>query len=169
MRKPRDGADTRERVLTAAETLFADKGFSGTSLNDISKASGISSGLILHHFQSKQHLYTQVLENLSTRYGQELTRAGSAAENPAAMMEQTLAAAFNFWKRDRAYYRISTWADLEGQTELSEKEMAMTAALAREVTRLQAMGVIDDRYQPVFILTMVIGPIHFWVRSANDS
>ena len=61
MRKPRDGEDTRERVLAAAGELFAECGFAGTSLAAISKRCGISDGLILHHFQTKEALYRQVL------------------------------------------------------------------------------------------------------------
>ncbi len=127
MRKQRDGADTKERVLSAAQELFAEKGFSGTSLADISQKCGISDGLILHHFQSKKKLYHQVLENLAERYTLALVRAKEAATSPEGMMQQTLAASFNFWKQDSAYQRISLWAYLEGQTEIAEKEAALTA------------------------------------------
>jgi TetR/AcrR family transcriptional regulator len=164
MRKKRDAGETRERVLAAAESEFARKGFSGTSLNDISKTSGISTGLILHHFESKQNLYHQVLEQLSNRYAQDLVYARQAAGNPAEVMEKTLTASFNFWLQDQAYRRISAWADLEGQTDLTEKEVKLTSGLAQEVTRMQQEGILDDRYHPVVFLTMVIGPIHFWVR-----
>jgi hypothetical protein len=47
MRKPRDAEDTVERVLEAAQTLFAEKGFAGTSLAMISEKCGISDGLII--------------------------------------------------------------------------------------------------------------------------
>jgi hypothetical protein len=79
-------------------------------------------------------------------------------------MQRTLEAAFNFWKNDRTYQRISQWAALEGRTELSQQEAALTAGLVREVEQLQGQGLIDRRFAPIVFLTMIIGPIQFWLR-----
>ena len=164
MRKQRDGEDTRERVLAAAGELFAQRGFAGTSLALISKNCGISDGLILHHFQTKENLYRQVLELLAGRYTHALVQARKSAGSPAEVMQQTLAASFNFWKHDTAYQRISLWASLEGRTQLADQEAALTADLVREVQDLQSQGLIDDRFTPMVFLTLIIGPIHFWLR-----
>ena len=164
MRKQRDGEDTRERVLEAAAEQFAQHGFAGTSLKAISKTCGISDGLILHHFQTKEGLYRQVLEEMAGRYGQALAQARSSAGSPAEAMQVTLAAAFHFWKDDRTYQRISQWAELEGRSELAQQETGLTAGLARQVEQLQEQGLIDTRYTPMVYLTMIIGPIHFWLR-----
>jgi AcrR family transcriptional regulator len=164
MRKQRNGEGTRERVLAAATELFAEGGFAGTSLAAISKKCGISDGLILHHFQTKEGLYRQVLEEMAGRYAQALVQARNSTGSPAEGMQQTLAAAFNFWKHDRIYQRISQWAALEGRSELSQQEAGLTAGLVREVEQLQEQGLIDRRYIPMIFLTMIIGPIHFWLR-----
>jgi len=164
MRKQRNAEDTKERVLAAARELFAERGFNGTPLALISQKSGISDGLILHHFETKEALYRQVLEDLAGRYGRELAQAQPAGGSPAEVMQQTLAASFNFWKHDTTYQRISLWASLEGRTELADQEAALTAALVRQVEALQAQGFIDDRFSPTVFLTMIIGPIHFWLR-----
>ena len=92
MRKQRDGEDTRQRVLAAATELFAEGGFAGTSLGAISKSCGISDGLILHHFQTKQGLYRQVLEDMAGRYARVLVQARLSAATPAEGMQTTLAA-----------------------------------------------------------------------------
>jgi TetR/AcrR family transcriptional regulator len=164
MRKQRDGEDTRQRVLAAAEEQFAQHGFSGTSLADISQQCGISDGLILHHFQSKKNLYHQVLEKLADQYAEVLIQAKGAASTPGESIRQTLRASFNFWKQDAAYQRISLWAHLEGNSEYAGKEAALTSGLAQSVIQLQEQGLLDDRYSPAVLLTMIIGPIHFWLR-----
>ena len=164
MRKLRDGEDTRERVLAAAAELFEQHGFAGTSLAAISKACGISDGLILHHFQTKEGLYRQVLEDMSGRYAQALVQARQSAGGPAEAMQRTLAAAFDFWNNDRTYQRISQWAELEGRSELSQQEAGLTADLVREVEQLQGQGLVDRRYAPMVFLTLIIGPMHFWLR-----
>jgi AcrR family transcriptional regulator len=164
LRKPRDGEDTRQRVLSAAQALFAEKGFSGTSLADISTRCGISDGLILHHFQSKKNLYHLVQENLAEQYTHVLMRAREAASTPLEMMQQTLTASFDYWRQDSAYERLSLWAYLEGQTDFSEKEAYLTAGLAKVVEQLQEQDLLDNRFSPAVLLTLIIGPIHFWLR-----
>ncbi len=149
---------------TAARELFAQHGFAGTSLAMISKNCGISDGLILHHFQTKENLYRQVLEDLAGRYTRALVQARTSAGSPAEAMQPTLEASFDFWKHDTTYQRISLWAWLEGRTELAGQEAGLTAALVREVEQLQEQGLVDRRYAPMVFLTLIIGPIHFWLR-----
>ena len=56
--------DTRERVLQAAQALFAERGYRGTSLRDIAKRIGVKAPSLLHHFPSKQQLYLAVLDQM---------------------------------------------------------------------------------------------------------
>ena len=56
--------DTRERVLTVAQVLFAEHGYRGTSLRDIARRIGIKAPSLLHHFPSKEQLYIAVLDRI---------------------------------------------------------------------------------------------------------
>lgn len=58
------GLDTRERVLQTAQSLFAERGYRGTSLRDIARKIGIKAPSLLHHFPSKQQLYIAVLDRI---------------------------------------------------------------------------------------------------------
>ena len=49
-------ADKRERVLEAALTLFAEKGFDGTAVPEIARAAGVGAGTIYRYFESKDVL-----------------------------------------------------------------------------------------------------------------
>jgi AcrR family transcriptional regulator len=90
LRKKRDAEGTKSRVLKSAEQLFAGRGFSGTSLAEISRASGISQGLILYHFKSKQQLYRQVVEKISGRYVQVFEGLPDKNLPPEEMMRKSL-------------------------------------------------------------------------------
>ncbi len=53
--------DPRDRILCAATTLFAHKGYAGTSTREITKAARVTKPTLYHHFKSKQGLYLTVL------------------------------------------------------------------------------------------------------------
>jgi AcrR family transcriptional regulator len=52
---------TRDRILDAAERLFADRGFSGTAMRDIAARVELNPASLYNHFSSKQALYEAVL------------------------------------------------------------------------------------------------------------
>lgn len=56
--------DTRDRLIQAAKTLFANKGFDGTTVKDISDAAGVNVSLVSYHFDGKDGLYRSCLEQL---------------------------------------------------------------------------------------------------------
>lgn len=60
--RPRLGSeDKRERILVEAFDLFAQHGYAGTSLTKVARAADISKPGLLHHFGSKQELFSAVL------------------------------------------------------------------------------------------------------------
>lgn len=57
----------RNEILDAADELFGQKGFDGTSTNDIIQKVGIARGTLYHHFKSKESLIDALIERYSTR------------------------------------------------------------------------------------------------------
>jgi TetR/AcrR family transcriptional regulator len=58
------GPTTADRILDAAEDLFAEKGYSATSLGDVADRVGIRSPSLYNHFRNKEALYQAVLDRL---------------------------------------------------------------------------------------------------------
>jgi TetR/AcrR family transcriptional regulator, regulator of cefoperazone and chloramphenicol sensitivity len=54
--RPADDLTARARIRDAAVALFADAGYSGTSIRDVARAADVSPGLVQHHFGSKTGL-----------------------------------------------------------------------------------------------------------------
>lgn len=52
----------RQQILDVSLDMFVRHGYTGTSTREISKAIGISSGLMFHYFKSKEDLYLAHLE-----------------------------------------------------------------------------------------------------------
>lgn len=69
------GDATRDRILDAAEQLFAECGFDGTSMRDISAVAQAELGSIGYHFKSKDDIYTKVLERRSESSCDDLQQA----------------------------------------------------------------------------------------------
>lgn len=57
--------ERRIQILDTALTVFASKGFEGTSIKDIAEAAGISQGLMYHYFSSKTDLLEAAVERHS--------------------------------------------------------------------------------------------------------
>jgi AcrR family transcriptional regulator len=58
----RKGERTAERILDAAESLFAENGYAGTTLRDVATAVGLRIPSLYNHFDSKDRLYAAVLD-----------------------------------------------------------------------------------------------------------
>jgi len=59
--RPRDANETKERLLDAAERLFAERGFEGTSLRALTQEAGTSVSAANYHFGSKEELLRATL------------------------------------------------------------------------------------------------------------
>lgn len=56
------GESTREKLLDAAKDLVMSKGFAGTSIDDILKATGMTKGAFFHHFKGKADLARELVK-----------------------------------------------------------------------------------------------------------
>ena len=57
-----DKVDTKQKILVTARKLFAQKGFSGTSVRDISRDADVNVAAINYHFQGKRQLLLSMLD-----------------------------------------------------------------------------------------------------------
>ncbi|MFG0228795.1 TetR/AcrR family transcriptional regulator [Achromobacter sp. 413638] len=63
----------RDRILDAAQQLFAQGGFDGVSMRDIAAQAGVGLPLIVYHFETKQNLYRALFERFRTLLDARLT------------------------------------------------------------------------------------------------
>lgn len=68
--------ERHKKILRGALHTFAQKGFSGTKISDIARASAMSQGLIYHYYPSKSEIYTALI----TDAFQKMTEASIALE-----------------------------------------------------------------------------------------
>lgn len=86
--------EVRDRVLVEATRLFAAKGVSATSLQQIAEAVGVRKTSLLYYFPSKDELHRAVLENLLARWNDtlpNLLRAAAREDRFDAILDETIA------------------------------------------------------------------------------
>ncbi len=73
--------DTKERILNAAERLFGEHGFAGTSLRAITKEAGVNLAAIHYHFGSKEALLLAALDRYAAPVNQQRLQLLQEAED----------------------------------------------------------------------------------------
>src|SRR5689334_4714080 len=92
---------TRALLLDAAEEVFAEKGFTPASLDDIANAAGYTKGAIYKHFATKEDLFLAVSDRYWRRYFDNFAEVMSTATQIGARELEEIAARWRQLSRDR--------------------------------------------------------------------
>jgi len=92
--RSRKGELTAERILDAAEELFAERGYAGTTLRDVARGVGIRIPSLYNHFESKEALYAAVLrrglEPALRTLSEQVVGEGGRVEDPRELVRSML-------------------------------------------------------------------------------
>jgi AcrR family transcriptional regulator len=152
-RKEREYLAHREEILSAAEKVFAAKGFFSTTMSDIARQAEFGTGSLYKYFKSKEDLYFTLIdekvEEINGPVKAELSLNTPAVER----IKNALVLQFEFFEKNRDFFRIYTsersrfeWTvkDELGK-DLHEKMIAYIYLLA-EVMR---QGVEEGEFRPL--------------------
>jgi AcrR family transcriptional regulator len=150
---------TRGSLVAAARSLFGERGYAATSVDEIVRAAGVTKGALYHHFTDKDDLFRAVVEDVKLEVTGEVGAAFlEAADEPDALDTVTRGClAFIDAHRDPAVQRITILdaravLDAGVRRDLDARyEVAVIRGALRRAVRL---GVIDP--QPLGPLAHVI-------------
>ena len=75
MTREQSRANTRERLLRAARSVFARSGFHGASVEEIASEAGFSTGALYSNFSGKEDLFLVLMEREIDEYAREIADA----------------------------------------------------------------------------------------------
>ncbi|MGB5794672.1 MAG: helix-turn-helix domain-containing protein [Mycolicibacter algericus] len=94
-------AHTRSLLLDAAEEVFAEKGFTTATLDDIAQAAGYTKGAIYKHFGAKEELFLAVSDRYWRRYFENFAEVMASASRIGARELDDIAERWRQLSQDR--------------------------------------------------------------------
>jgi TetR/AcrR family transcriptional regulator len=137
-RRERNREATQARILAAAETEFALKGYDGARLRDVAAAAGVHHALLHHYFGDKVGLFRAVVQNafagVSTR-ALEALRSGTSIR---VLLETYVNMLIDFHAQNPNLVRLLHYASLD----VSSPAFAAMEEVTREISGpvMEAVG-----------------------------
>jgi AcrR family transcriptional regulator len=157
----------KEKIVSAAITTFARKGYSSTTIAEVAKAAGIGKGTIYEYFRSKEDLFFATFERLISDTEQTMnqvsqTAGGSVSERLEAIADAVLKA----WLANLDLYGLvlEFWSATASASSRNLFRQAFKAAYAdmhRVVASLLQQGMHGEEFHadvdPVKVASALIG------------
>ena len=164
-RGARDPERVRAAVLDASVKLFAERGFAGTSFQNISDACGISVGLIQYHFGNKEELYEAVKKQAITTYvASQEPQFRMPVGDLFTFLDLGLRQYFRFFERHPEWPRLSSWAELEGDGRAWPGESWLMDRLVERFEAERTTGKLRADADPELLLIVLAGIMQGWLR-----
>jgi AcrR family transcriptional regulator len=150
---------TTAAILDAAETLFAERGFTAVSVRDIAAAAGVSHALVHRYLGSKEQVYRAMLRRRET-----VIRDAAPAEDD--LIEATKLMLREAVLNQRDYVRLLTHSALHGLS--YEQTIGRFAAterlveLARGVAAAEGDARDPDAPDPRFVIASLVAMLMGW-------
>lgn len=168
-----DAQRTREAILGAAETLFAERGFDGTSVDAIASQAGYNKSLLFQYFGDKLGLYSEVLKRSDREMGELVGRAYTSissrladestilqAEEFRAFLATMLRSIFDYLLEHPRLLRILTWEMAAGwqtftqiATQFAPEDLAQATPLFEKA---REAGLLRSDFVPTIQFLMLV-------------
>lgn len=145
----RDKVATRQRLLDAAEHVFAEKGYHGAAVDDITRESDTSKGGFYFHFPNKEAIFLALVDSLTPRLESTIERALNAQPDPVAQLDAALGAALATFSDHRRLSKILLVEAVGLGHGFDEKLMQVRGRFAALIQRRLDLAVSSGRIAPL--------------------
>ena len=99
------GKERREQLLGVGRTLFAERGYDGTSVEEIASRAGVSKPVVYEHFGGKEGLYAVVVDR-EVQHLMDAFAAALSGESPKVLLEQACLVLLTYVEEQGDGFRI---------------------------------------------------------------
>lgn len=130
-----------QQLLDAAQRLFIENGYQGTSIEDLARAAGVSRPIIYHHYGSKDGIYLACLRRARVDLDQRLgAAAGDGSDNLQERLRRGIDAYFSFVQHDRASWSLLFGGGVAIAGSAAEEAMTLRFETVNRITDLLAQS-----------------------------
>lgn len=139
--------DRQRKILTAAASVFATRGFRESRMDEIARASGTSKGGLYFHFPGKDAVLLALLDQTAVLLRSKVERTIAAETEPVAAAEAALRVLLHTLTKHRALARVFAVEAMGAGSRFNARALAIQDEFA-DMIRLQldaaiAQGVIE--------------------------
>jgi AcrR family transcriptional regulator len=100
------GKERREQLLDVGRKLFAEKGFEGTSVEEIAHTAQVSKPVVYEHFGGKEGLYAVVVDREIRHLLDSVTASLTSEAHPRVLLEHAALALLDYIEQSTDGFRI---------------------------------------------------------------
>ncbi len=164
-------AGTRERLLSAAEEVFAGKGFEGARVEEIASLAGVNIRMLYHHFGSKEGLFLQVVDGIHGEIRARQDALFQAGADTRAFLFRAVEDLFTFLQARPTFVRILGWLTLMGGRHGLLPRVGRDYALQVVRPRIEELarkGPWNPAVDPLFAIMMCWSLALFWFLNREE-
>lgn len=135
-------ASTRERILTAAQDLFAERGFDATPTSRIAERAGVPKGLVHYYFRRKPDLLVALIERLPREH---IDRSHVVVRGDVASSLRRLVAALDAWLDASPLLSHLLWREADTHDAVRDALTARFRWMVGEIRAVMRAALPDSR------------------------
>ncbi|HUK71064.1 MAG TPA: TetR/AcrR family transcriptional regulator [Streptosporangiaceae bacterium] len=154
----RDDRPRAQRLLDAAEQIFGERTYRGSTVADVCARAGIATGSFYAHYGSKSELFSAVVLRINADARAAMRAAIEQTDGTQRAVERAAFRAFFDMLSERPWiYRIVRESEFVVPGLFQDYYQSLTRRYARGVRRAQLSGEIDAHYDPEVIAYVYAG------------
>ncbi|MBD3278865.1 MAG: TetR family transcriptional regulator [Candidatus Aegiribacteria sp.] len=161
----------REEIMDAAEEIFVENGFSGSSIKSIADRAQVAKSLLYHYFPSKKDLWEEVIHRrvFQSRLPEKLMDTVSAVveEGVDAFRKRGKHTTyFQFMRDNPQFVRMLAWLNAE-QAFPCDLPSQIRKGVLEKLKGLQDRGIFRSDIDPRFLVICFMAVCEIWFMSGS--
>jgi AcrR family transcriptional regulator len=140
-------ARRRRQLLDVAVDVFAERGFHGTSMDEVAEAAGVTKPVLYQHFDSKRELYLELLDDVGNNLVSAVTAAVGGATGPRQRVEAGFEAYFDFVTQQTNAFTLLFGSGARRDEEFNDAVKRVEDAMAAAIAALIETDISADHRQ----------------------